>query len=87
MRQVQPRRPLVVEVRQRPLGEQLGALGVFRDQPRVAHRADAAAVGVSAAIVPDGQAVRRQAPDPPNACRRSARLGARREGEPAMNCP
>lgn len=39
---VEPGRALVVEIRERPLRELLGALFVFGDEPRVAHGGDAA---------------------------------------------
>jgi hypothetical protein len=50
--QVEPGGTLVVEVGQRPRGEQLGALLVLRDQARVADGADAAFIGIVDAAGP-----------------------------------
>jgi hypothetical protein len=44
--EVEPGGPGIVEVRQPPLGEFLGAFLVFRDRPRVADRADATVIGI-----------------------------------------
>lgn len=52
MRHVEPRGAFVVEVRQRALGQALGADVVLGDQTRIANRADAALAGVTGVARP-----------------------------------